>query len=224
MKTLQVYFHEDGLEFNDALGVHQGHIDWNKASKIQKDFWEKKGISPTQVAYLQVHICHPHFLLIPQKYDSPIYRIGFLEKALGEEALVGREIQVQKIPSEAANLLFLVLSEWKDLLSYWFPFSQISYQHPLETLIIQSQENGLSISIHHQQACMVLRKSGILTLANIFPFAKATELAFYIHSIRDSYFIKWNPSSIYWVGEIDAKWVEELSSLKIYTPTFSHEA
>ncbi|CAM4309290.1 DUF3822 domain-containing protein [Aquirufa beregesia] len=224
MNTLHVYLHEDGLEFNDANGVHQGHIEWNKSSKIQKDFWEKKGISPATVENVHTHLCHQHFLLIPQKYDSPIYRIGFLEKALGEEALIGQEIHVQKILSEAANLLFLVPSEWKDLLSYWFPLSQITYQHQLETLITQSQENGLSISIQHHQACIVLRKSGILTLVNIFPFSKATELAFYIHSIRDSYLIKWNSTSIHWLGDVDTKWAEELIPFKIYTPIFSHEA
>lgn len=224
LNSLHVYLHEEGLDFNDALGVHQAHIDWNKSAKIQKEFWEKKGISPSQINSVYVHICHQHFLLIPQKYDSPIYRIGFLEKALGEDTLIGQEIQVQKIASEAANLLFLVPSEWKDLLSYWFPLSQITYQHQLEALITQSQENGLSISIHHQHACIVLRKSGKLTLSNIFPFSKATELAFYIHSIRDSYLIKWNPSSIHWLGEVDATLAEELIPFKIYTPIFSHEA
>ncbi|MCZ2472286.1 DUF3822 family protein [Aquirufa ecclesiirivi] len=222
--TLHVYLHKDGLAFNHGIGVLQGHIEWNKATKIQKDFWEKKGISPSQLNFVRVHICHQHFLLIPQKYDSPIYRIGFLEKALGEDTLVGQEIQVQKIASEAANLLFLVPSEWKDLLSYWFPLSQITYLHPLEDLITKSQENGLSISIHQQQAYIVLRKSGKLTLANIFTFSKATELAFYIHSIRDSYLIKWNSSSIQWLGEVDATLAEELIPLRIYTPTYSHEA
>ncbi|MHA8099544.1 DUF3822 family protein [Aquirufa aurantiipilula] len=224
LNSLHVYLHDRGLDFNDALGVQQAHIDWNKSAKIQKDFWEKKGILPSQVSHIHVHISHQHFLLIPQKYDSPIYRIGFLEKALGEDTLVGQEIQVQKISSEAANLLFLIPSEWKDLLSYWFPLAQISYQHILEKLITQSQDNGLSISIHQNHACIVLRKSGILTLANVYPFSKATELAFYIHSIRDSYLIKWNSSSIHWLGEVDANLAEELNTFKIYTPIFSHEA
>ncbi len=224
LHSLHLSLHEGGLEYQDASGLVFGHIDWSKSGKIQKENWEKKGINPTKIEQVYVQICHTHFLLIPQKYDSPIYRIGFLEKALGEDTLIGQEIHVQPIPSELANLLFLIPSDWKDLISYWFPLSEITYSHYLEKLLPQSPENGLSISIQNQKACMVLRKSGKLVLANIYPYTKATELAFYIHSIRDSYFIKWNSNSIHWIGEIDSHLYEELSQFKIYTPTISHEA
>lgn len=224
LNTVVLHLHEDGLEFHYGQELSSGHIEWNKSTKIQKDFWEKKGISPSNLTHVEVFLYHQHFLLIPYKYDSPIYRIGFLEKALGEETLVGQEIHVQSIPSEAANLLFLIPSEWKDLLSYWFPLAQISYHHKLEHLLLHSQDNGLSISIYRHQAIIVVRKSGKLVLANIFRFSKATELAFYIHSIRDSYFLKWNPASIQWFSELDSILAEELAQFKIYTPSISHEA
>ena len=46
---------------------------------------------------VQIEISNEYFLLIPFDFDSPTYRLGFLEKALGEHSLVGKEIQQQFI-------------------------------------------------------------------------------------------------------------------------------
>ncbi|RXK52091.1 DUF3822 family protein [Aquirufa rosea] len=222
-EVLHVYLHEDAFEYDYASGSIAGQIEWNKSHKIHRGFWDKKGINTSTLSHLEVHICHQHFLLIPQKYDHPLYRIGFLEKALGEDILQGKEIHAAEIPSELANLLFLVPSEWKDALSFWFPLAKIAYHHPLEELIKRSQDNGLSISIFKNQACIVLRKNRQLTLANVFSFKSATELAFYIHSIRDSFFIKWTSDSVFWLSQLDPELEEELISYKIFTPSPSHE-
>ena len=64
-----------------------------------------------RIASVQIEISNEYFLLIPLSYDSPTYRLGFLEKALGEHAIVGKEIQIQTIPTEDANLVFLVPSD-----------------------------------------------------------------------------------------------------------------
>ncbi|MEN9961118.1 MAG: hypothetical protein RL045_1371, partial [Bacteroidota bacterium] len=81
----------------------------------------------SRIKSVEIEISNEYFLLIPYTFDSPTYRLGFLEKALGEHALVGKEIQVQKIPTEEANLVFLVPSDWKDHISAHFPYASINY-------------------------------------------------------------------------------------------------
>ena len=41
----------------------------------------------SHITSVQIEISNEYFLLIPNSYDSPTYRLGFLEKALGEQAV-----------------------------------------------------------------------------------------------------------------------------------------
>ncbi len=144
----------------------------------------------TSVRSLQVEISNDYFLLIPEAYDSPTYRLGYLEKALGENALVGKEIQLQKIPDEEATLVFLVPSDWKDLISAQFPFASITYTHLLATCLSRNDQQ-LTLNIQGKLAFASLYQANKLQLANVYPFESSIELAFYLQSIRDAFSLNW---------------------------------
>jgi hypothetical protein len=142
------------------------------------------------VLSVEIEISNEYFLLIPSAYDSPTYRLGFLEKALGEHALVGKEIHVQSIEQEAANLVFLVPSDWKDLISAHFPFAKIEYTHLLAKCLVK-KEQQLTLFVFGNLAFTSLYQAQKLQLANVFPFESSIELAFYLQSIRDAFSLNW---------------------------------
>jgi len=142
------------------------------------------------IVSVQIEISNEHFLLIPQSYDLVTYRLGFLEKALGEHALVGKEIHVQSIEQEGANLVFLVPSDWKDLISAHFPFAKIEYTHLLAKCLLK-KEQQLTLFVFGKLAFASLYQSQKLQLANVFPFESSIELAFYLQSIRDAFSLNW---------------------------------
>jgi hypothetical protein len=140
---------------------------------------------------VQIEIANEYFLLIPNTFDSPTYRLGFLEKALGENALVGKEIQQQAIPSEDATLVFLVPSDWKDHISAHFSYARITYTHTLASCL-QRNDQQLTLFIQGKLAFSSLYQGNKLQLANVYPFESAIELAFYLQSIRDAFSLNWN--------------------------------
>jgi len=131
--------------------------------------------------------------LIPQEYDTKLYKIGFLEKALGLEALQGKEIHDQPVQWIESNLTFLIPSEWKDFASSLFPLAKIHYQHILGELLAEKNQvkskNSTQLHLYLQGkfAFMSLFYQGKLQLANVFLHESTLELAFYLHSIRDSF-------------------------------------
>ncbi len=139
---------------------------------------------------VQIEIANEYFLLIPHTFDSPTYRLGFLEKALGENALVGKEIQQQVIPSEDATLVFLVPSDWKDHISAHFSYAKITYTHTLATCL-QRNDQQLTLFIQGKLAFASLYQGNKLQVANAYPFESAIELAFYLQSIRDAFSLNW---------------------------------
>lgn len=143
-----------------------------------------------QIKTVQIEISTEYFLLIPNTFDSPTYRLGFLEKALGEHALVGKEIQQQAIAAEDANLVFLVPSDWKDHISAHFPYAKISYTHTLASCL-QRNDQQLTLFIEGKLAFASLYQGNKLQLANVYPFESAIELAFYLQSIRDAFSLNW---------------------------------
>jgi hypothetical protein len=144
----------------------------------------------TSIRSLQVEISNEYFLLIPEAYDSPTYRLGFLEKALGENALVGKEIQLQIILDEGATLAFLVPSDWKDLISAQFPYAKIEYTHLLASCLTRNDQQ-LTLNIQGNLAYASLYQANKLQLANVFHFDSSIELAFYLQSIRDAFSLNW---------------------------------
>ena len=143
-----------------------------------------------RIKTVQIEISNELFLLIPNTFDSPTYRLGFLEKALGEHALVGKEIQQQAISAENANLVFLVPSDWKDHISAHFPYAKISYSHTLASCL-QRNDQQLTLFIEGKLAFASLYQGNKLQLANVYPFESAIELAFYLQSIRDAFSLNW---------------------------------
>lgn len=143
-----------------------------------------------RIKTVQIEISNEHFLLIPNTFDSPTYRLGFLEKALGEHALVGKEIQQQVISAEDANLIFLVPSDLKDHISAYFPYAKISYTHTLASCL-QRNDQQLTLFIEGKLAFASLYQGNKLQLANAYPFESAIELAFYLQSIRDAFSLNW---------------------------------
>ena len=143
-----------------------------------------------RIKTVQIEISNEYFLLIPHTFDSPTYRIGFLEKALGEHALVGKEIQQQVISAEDANLIFLVPSDWKDHISAHFPYAKINYTHTLASCL-QRNDQQLTLFIKGKLAFASLYQGNKLQLANVYPFESAIELAFYLQSIRDAFSLNW---------------------------------
>ena len=131
--------------------------------------------------------------MIPQEYDTKLYKIGFLEKALGLEALHGKEIHDQPVQWIESNLTFLIPSEWKDFASSLFPLAKIHYQHILVELLSEKSQvkskNSTQLHLYLQGkfAFMSLFYQGKLQLANVFLHESTLELAFYLHSIRDSF-------------------------------------
>ena len=144
----------------------------------------------SRIKSVQIEISNEYFLLIPHSFDSPTYRLGYLEKALGEHALVGKEIQQQFIESENANLVFLVSSDWKDHIAAHFPFANIRYTHTL-AYCLQRVDQQLTLFIDQNLAFATLYQGNKLQLTNVFPFESSIELAFYLQSIRYAFSLNW---------------------------------
>ena len=188
------------LQFSE-LGVHLKSesnqeielISWDKIKKKELALLSKLKIERHQVDQLTIEILHSDFLLIPQEYDTKLYRIGFLEKALGQEALNGKEIHDQPVRWIESNLTFLIPSEWKDFASSLFPLAKIHYRHILGELLSEKNQvksknsNQLNLYLQGKFAFMSLFYQGKLQLANVFMHQSTLELAFYLHSIRDSF-------------------------------------
>lgn len=188
------------LQFSE-LGVHLKSessqeielISWDKIKKKELALMSKLKIERHQVDHLTIEILHSDFLLIPQEYDTKLYRIGFLEKALGQEALNGKEIHDQPVQWIESNLVFLIPSDWKDFASSLFPLAKVHYRHILGELLAEKNQvkskNSTQLHLHIQGkfAFMSLFYQGKLQLANVFVHQSTLELAFYLHSIRDSF-------------------------------------
>ncbi len=188
------------LQFSE-LGVHLKSealkeieiISWDKIKKKELALMSKLKIERHQVDQLTIEILHSDFLLIPQEYDTKLYRIGFLEKALGVEALSGKEIHEQPVQWIESNLTFLIPSEWKDFASSLFPLAKIHYRHILGELLSEKNQvksknsNQLNLYLQGKFAFISLFYQGKLQLANVFMHQSTLELAFYLHSIRDSF-------------------------------------
>lgn len=188
------------LQFSE-LGVHLKSeaskeieiISWDKIKKKELALLSKFKIERHRVDLLTIEILHSDFLLIPQDYDAQLYRIGFLEKALGQEALQGKELHEQPIHWIESNLTFLIPSEWKDFASSLFPLAKIHYRHILGELLTENKRakskhsSQLNLYLQGKSAFISLFYQGKLQLANVFIHQSTLELAFYLHSIRDSF-------------------------------------
>ena len=174
-------------------------LPWKKANQAIRsrlDFFSQ-GQSVHQV--ISIVVVHPAFLLLPNEYHDPLYRVAFLEKALGEHCMNDQELHEQPCPLVESTLLFLIPSTWKDQLASLFPLAQINYSHRVGNEIQNSKlyiHPRIHVYLQEQKAYIIYFQHGQLQLANVFPYEHEIALAYYLHSIRDAFDIQWNQESI----------------------------
>ena len=172
---------------------------WKNAAQSfnkQMDFFE---INKSAIQAVEIEIIHPSFLLLPQEYHDPLYRVAFLEKALGEHCMDGNELHEQVCSLVNSTLLFLIPSVWKDQLAKLFPLAKINYTHVLGNEIQKSKRYihpRVFVYLQESQAYVTYFQHGKLQLINVFPYEHELALAFYLHSIRDAFEIQWNQETV----------------------------
>jgi Protein of unknown function (DUF3822) len=190
--TLQVS--EQGIRFPG-----EEIVPWKKANQAIKSRLDFFAMAQSVHQEVSIEVIHPAFLLLPNEYHDPLYRVAFLEKALGDNCMNEQELHEQSCPMVDSTLLFLIPSVWKDQLASLFPLAQIKYNH-----LIGNNTNNSKLYIHprihvylqESKAYVTYFQHGQLQLANVFPFEHELALAYYLHSIRDSFDIQWNQESI----------------------------
>ena len=191
--SLSIQLEKSGLRFK--LEALEQLFPWNSTQTSIKKWLSDQLVQIRFIQHVSVELTTELFLLIPHEFDSPIYRIGFLEKALGEGAIDGHEVHEQGVDFAQANLLFLIPSVWKDLISMTFPLAQIHYTHLLGNELAKTKAYiypRIQMHIFEKSALVIFIQQGKLHLANVFPYESPTELAFYLHSIREAYSLQWN--------------------------------
>ncbi|MEN9959008.1 MAG: hypothetical protein RLZZ474_1252, partial [Bacteroidota bacterium] len=216
--SLQLQVSEQGIRLQEA-----DLITWKQAKAGLAKSLKSSGIDNAQLQTIEVSIIHPAFLLLPKDYHDPLYRIAFLEKALGEHCMDGNELHEQACESVDSILLFLVPSAWKDQLAIYFPLANIQYKHQLGIELNRSKlyiHPRIQVYLQENHAYISYFQHGRLQLVNVFPYEHELALAFYLHSIRDTFDIQWNQESIQLQGPgaSDTQMIADLIRLNIPLP------
>lgn len=198
----------------------KAYLPWSQIKGFDQFLIENQ-IEKKHISLINVEICHHLFLLIPMEYHSNLFKMAYLEKALGSKEIIGKEVHEQLCQKEEAHFVFLIDSEWKDFIAHHFPLAKIQYEHILANLIISHNRflrTQLNIFLTHQKlAFVVCRKNGKLQIANLFMYQSHTELAFYIHSIKDAFDLIWS-NDLLQIAGIDSQnttLIESLVELKV---------
>lgn len=206
-----------------ALGIciaGEKNIAWSAAKTALNQELKSKGLTNSSVRHLSIEVIHPAFLLLPNTYNDPLYRVAFLEKALGEQCMDGNELHEQVCTLVNSTLLFLIPSVWKDQLVALFPLAKIDYTHILGNEIQKSKlyiHPRIQVYLQENHAYVTYFQHGKLQLINVFPYEHELALAYYLHSIRDAFDIPWNQESIRLQGpdSVNQKLIEDLVRLNI---------
>ena len=198
----------------------QVNTAWNVAKKGLTKELETRGVANASISHVSIEVIHPAFLLLPETYNDPLYRVAFLEKALGEQCMDGNELNVQDCALVNSSLLFLVPSVWKDQLVSLFPLAKINYTHVLGNKIQKSKlyiYPRIQVYLQENHAYVTYFQHGRLQLINVFPYEHELALAYYLHSIRDTFDIAWNHESIRLQGpdSLNSKLIQDLVRLNI---------
>ncbi len=210
---MQTASHTDSTKKNTVLNLQvsekgirfpgEAILPWNKASQsvnARLDFFSLGQSVPQEIS---IEVIHPAFLLLPETYHDPLYRVAFLEKALGAHCMDEQELHEQPCVLVDSTLLFLIPSIWKDQIARIFPLAQIKYSHIIGNEIQASKlyiHPRIQVYLQENKAYVTYFQHGKLQLANVFPFEHELALAYYLHSIRDSFDIPWNQESIRILG------------------------
>lgn len=224
LNTINIQISEQSLSIlNPENGTHK-ILSINRLHQNLGEIWEHIRVDKYQIKLVYVEIVSADFLFLPVEYDSPVYRNGFLEKSLGDKRLMGQEISVQEIKLIDSNLIFCVPSIWKDTIANLFPMSKIIYRHILGNVVshnIEKHVDSNSFCLHQKLLFVTIYKNNRLELANAFSYQSAVELAFYIHSVRESFELTLRPDLVNFSGpESNNELI--LSSLKDFNIHFQN--
>ena len=216
--SISIQLEKAGLRFK--LSSTEQLFPWNASQETLKKWLADQSIQVRSIQNVSVELITELFLLLPFEFDSPLYRNGFIQKALGENALDGHEVHEQTADFAQANLLFLIPSVWKDFLSLLFPLAQLHYSHLIGNELTKIKAYiypRIQLHLFDKSALVILIQQGKLHLANVFPYESATELAFYLHSIREAFTIQWNAETIQLKGteKANTKLIQSLIELEI---------
>jgi hypothetical protein len=80
--------------------------------------------------------------------------------------------------------------------------------------------------VFEKSTLAILIQQGKLHLANVFPYESPTELAFYLHSIREAYSLQWNTETFQVKGpeRTNTKLIQCLIDLQIPLEPISQHA
>ncbi|MHA8050076.1 DUF3822 family protein [Aquirufa sp. ROCK-SH2] len=214
-----ICYSKKSTKWQDEVLENQALLNWDKIDQFDQ-FLAENEINKQFVFDITIEIINSSFLLLPNEFNSPLYQLSFLEKALGSKETIGKELHEQICSKEESILLFLVKSDWKDIFSFKFPLAKIHYEHIFANLINSHNRflrSQLNIYLMNQWAFIICRKNGKLQIANAFEYHSSIELAFYIHSIRESFELVWNNDLIQIAGPEanNISLVESLQALKI---------
>lgn len=206
-----------------ALGIciaGKKNIAWSTAKIALNQELKSKSLTNSSVRHISIEVINPAFLLLPNTYNDPLYRVAFLEKALGEKCLDGHELHEQVCTLVNSTLLFLIPSDWKDQLVALFPLAKIDYTHVLGNEIQKSKlyiHPRIQVYLQENHAYVTYFQYGKLQLINVFPYEHELALAYYLHSIRDAFDFPWNQESIRLQGpdSVNQKLIEDLVRLNI---------
>lgn len=206
-----------------ALGIcikGEENIAWSEAKKALNKALKTNGLTNSSISHVSIEVIHPAFLLLPNAYNDPLYRVALLEKALGEQCMDSNELHEQVCALVDSTLLYLIPSVWKDELIGLFPLAKIDYEHVLGNEIQNSKlyiHPRIQVYLQENHAYVTYFQHGKLQLINVFPYEHELALAYYLHAIRDTYDIPWNQESIRLQGpdSINQKLIEDLVRLNI---------
>lgn len=225
--SISIQLEKAGLRFK--METLEQIFPWNTPVAKLKKWLLEQSIQIRLIQHVSVELTTELFLLIPQEFDSPLYRLGFLEKALGESVLDGHEVHEQPVDFAQANLVFLIPSVWKDFLALTFPIANIQYTHLLGNELAKTKAYiypRIQLHMFEKTALAILIQQGKLHLANVFPYESPTELAFYLHSIREAYSLQWNTETFQIKGpeHTNTKLIQGLIDLQIPLEPISQHA
>ena len=225
---LQIRLSESGITIENQTNesLTQEFISWKNSENVKQILENKFGISPLSIQKLEVEIENSSFLLIPTTYYSTLFLKRFLEISFGKNELDNMEVHSQEVEKEKSQLVFLVSSKWKDYLSFHFPLAKINYHHFIGNQLNQLSKfmrNQFHVWFTNDIAYVILRKNSKLQLVNAFEVKSAIELAFYLHSIRDTFDVNLNKETFTFYGSesLSDEFKNEL--LKYSIPTNSYE-
>lgn len=219
---LQISLSSDGilLSVNNEFDAKDLFFSWNNTENFSLIMEKHFQLHLIDLKEIDVTIINNKFLLTPNEYFSTLFISSFLEKAIGVKNTENCEIHHQDIDKEESKLSFYIPSAWKDYISIKFPLSIFKYKHFLGNQLILTSKflrNQMHVWIENELAFVILRKNGKLQITNAYPCKDAIELAFYLHSIRESFDFVWTNDSFTIMGNRlnDFNFNQQLQKLSI---------